>query len=169
MSVPLESVEGQRRGCGSRLKSGSRVSWYLGKWDGTKLRGTIHSDTPGGPPDRLVRAGPEAVALPSAGRPPVSIARRIIPISSGKGGVGKTTLALNYALALSQHGRTVLIDLDTGTSSVRNCIDTPVPHDLYHFFKKGHRLADCVTTLDARLDPAGHYQNFGFIASPQAT
>ena len=34
---------------------------------------------------------------------------RIIPISSGKGGVGKTTLALNYALSLSRHGRTILV------------------------------------------------------------
>lgn len=97
----------------------------------------------------------------------MSIARRIIPISSGKGGVGKTTLAVNYALSLSQHGRTVLVDLDTGTSSVRNCIDTPVAHDLYHFFKKGQRLADCVTTLDPKLDPSGRYAGFGFIASPR--
>ncbi len=97
----------------------------------------------------------------------MSIARRIIPISSGKGGVGKTTLALNYALSLSRHGRTVLIDLDTGTSSVRNCIDTPIERDLYHFFRKGARLADCVTSLDAKLDPAGHYRSFGFVASPK--
>ena len=95
------------------------------------------------------------------------IERRIIPISSGKGGVGKTTLALNYALCLSRHGRTVLIDLDTGTSSIRNCVDVPVERDLYHFFKKGHTLADCVTRLDARLDPAGEYKDFGFIASPK--
>jgi MinD-like ATPase involved in chromosome partitioning or flagellar assembly len=97
----------------------------------------------------------------------LSIARRIIPISSGKGGVGKTTLALNYALSLSRHGRTILIDLDTGTSSVRNCIDTPVGNDLYHFFKKGQKLSDCVTSLDPKLDPAGHYRSFGFIASPK--
>jgi MinD-like ATPase involved in chromosome partitioning or flagellar assembly len=93
--------------------------------------------------------------------------RRIIPISSGKGGVGKTTLALNYALSLSRHGPTLLLDLDTGTSSVRNCLDTPVTRDLYHFFKKGYALADCVTSLRPELDPAGHYRAFGFVAAPR--
>lgn len=97
----------------------------------------------------------------------MSFEKRIIPVSSGKGGVGKTTIALNYALCLARYGKTVLIDLDTGTSSLRTCIDTPVQRDLYHFFKKGAALADCVTPLDARLDPAGLYGNFGFVASPK--
>jgi MinD-like ATPase involved in chromosome partitioning or flagellar assembly len=92
---------------------------------------------------------------------------RIIPISSGKGGVGKSTLALNYALTLARHGRTILVDLDTGTSSIRNCIDTPVPRDLYHFFKKGTPLGDCVTSLSASLDPRGEFRNFGFVAGPK--
>jgi MinD-like ATPase involved in chromosome partitioning or flagellar assembly len=61
----------------------------------------------------------------------------------------------------------VLLDLDTGTSSVRNCVDVHVERDLYHFFKKGHTLADCVTPLDARLDPEGLFSNFGFVASPR--
>ncbi len=97
----------------------------------------------------------------------MSAEKRIIPISSGKGGVGKTTVAVNLALALARHARTVLIDLDMGTSSVRNGIDTPVTRDLYHFFRKGYRLDDCVTTLDAKLDPRGDYGRFGFIAAPK--
>jgi MinD-like ATPase involved in chromosome partitioning or flagellar assembly len=92
--------------------------------------------------------------------------KRIIPVSSGKGGVGKTTFAINFALGLSKYGKTVLIDLDFGTSSIRNSIDIPIKYDLYHFFKKDVPLKDCITPLDSRLDPKGEYKNFGFIASP---
>ncbi len=92
---------------------------------------------------------------------------RIIPVSSGKGGVGKTTFAINFALTLSRVAPTVLIDLDTGTSSIRNTIDVEVRKDLYHFFRKGARLDECLTTLDDRLDPEGLYKNFGFLAAPR--
>jgi MinD-like ATPase involved in chromosome partitioning or flagellar assembly len=89
---------------------------------------------------------------------------RILTVSSGKGGVGKTTFAINFALDLSRYGKTMLIDLDTCTSSIRNSIDIPINKDLYHFFRKGHPLEQCVTTLDKRLDPKNRYANFGFVA-----
>lgn len=92
---------------------------------------------------------------------------RIIPVSSGKGGVGKTTFAIHYALMLSRYGRTILVDMDMGTSSIRNSIDVPVPYDLYHFFRKDVPLEDCITPLSVRLDPQSRYKNFGFIASPR--
>ena len=92
--------------------------------------------------------------------------KRIIPISSGKGGVGKTTFAINFSLALSRYGRTVLVDLDTGTSAIRNAIDVPIGKDLYHFFRKGESLNHCVTPLDPKIDPEGKYRKFGFVAGP---
>ena len=92
---------------------------------------------------------------------------RIIPVSSGKGGVGKTTFAIHYALMLARYGRTILIDLDMGTSSVRNSIDAPVPYDLYHFFRKNLKLEECITPLTPKLDPEQRFKNFGFIASPR--
>jgi hypothetical protein len=48
MSVPIENVQPQKAAVRFSAKSGSRIAWYLGKWDGLKLRGTIHADSPTG-------------------------------------------------------------------------------------------------------------------------
>jgi MinD-like ATPase involved in chromosome partitioning or flagellar assembly len=93
--------------------------------------------------------------------------QRIIPISSGKGGVGKTTFAVNFALTLSRHAPTILVDLDTGTSSVRSALPIDPSHDLYHFERRGTPLAQCITTLERDADPQGKYRDFGVIASPR--
>jgi MinD-like ATPase involved in chromosome partitioning or flagellar assembly len=93
--------------------------------------------------------------------------RRFVTVSSGKGGVGKTTFAINFALTLARTAPTVLVDLDTGTSSVRNTLDVEVDRDLYHFFRHDTPLAACITRLDGRLDPGGRFRHFGFIAAPR--
>jgi flagellar biosynthesis protein FlhG len=52
-----------------------------------------------------------------------NVKRKIIPIAGGKGGVGKTVLSANLALALAGSGKnTIVIDLDLGGSNLHTCL-----------------------------------------------
>jgi ATP-binding protein involved in chromosome partitioning len=63
--------------------------------------------------DVEMSASVRAVAAPDAGRAPVEGVKNIIAVGAGKGGVGKTTVAVNLAVALAQCGSRVgMIDGD---------------------------------------------------------
>jgi flagellar biosynthesis protein FlhG len=49
--------------------------------------------------------------------------KKVVPVASGKGGVGKTILAANIALELAANGKnTVLVDLDLGGSNLHTVL-----------------------------------------------
>ena len=63
--------------------------------------------------DVEMSASVRAVAGPEAGRAPVEGVKNIVAVGAGKGGVGKTTLAVNLAIALAKCGSRVgIIDGD---------------------------------------------------------
>ena len=83
---------------------------------------------------------------------------QIIPIASGKGGVGKSLLAANLAVALGQGGkRVVLVDLDLGASNLHLVIgQRPGIASLGTWFSGKTDFKDIIQPTD--------YQNVYFIA-----
>ena len=83
---------------------------------------------------------------------------QIIPIASGKGGVGKSLLSANLAITLGQQGkRVVLTDLDLGASNLHLVIGQhPGTASLGSWFTEKTQFKDIIQPTD--------YQNVSFIA-----
>lgn len=70
---------------------------------------------------------------------------RVIAITSGKGGVGKTNLTVNLAVALSQRGQRVLIiDADLGMANVDVVLGSRAAHTLSDLLQPQVQLTDII-------------------------
>ena len=76
-------------------------------------------------------------------RPSIKSGARVIAITSGKGGVGKTNLTVNLAIAMTRIGRRVLIvDADLGMANVDVVLGTVSKHHLLHLLEPDVALED---------------------------
>lgn len=83
---------------------------------------------------------------------------RVIVVSSGKGGVGKSTLALNLSLGLSTLGKNViLLDADLGMANIDIMLGLVPRYNLYHMIKGNKTLKDIIINGPAglRIIPGG--------------
>ncbi len=78
---------------------------------------------------------------------------RVIAITSGKGGVGKTNIAVNLALSLGRDGRRVLLlDADLGLANADVLLGVQAKADLRHVLLEGRDLRDCLTPVGSGVD-----------------
>ena len=91
---------------------------------------------------------------------------RIVAVSSGKGGVGKTNFAINLALAYGQLGRKVIVlDADLGLANVNVILGVIPQYNLYHLIKKQKKLRDIILKTDYGIDIIAGASGFSKIAN----
>lgn len=81
----------------------------------------------------------------------------VFSVTSGKGGVGKTNIAVNLACCLAQEGkRVVLLDADLGLANVDVMMGLTPSRNLFHLFHEGASLSEilCDTPYGFKMLPA---------------
>lgn len=74
---------------------------------------------------------------------PIPTQARVITVTSGKGGVGKTNFTVALAIAFARHGKKVLvIDADLGLSNVDVILGSSPPGNLLQVMQGGYSLND---------------------------
>ena len=71
---------------------------------------------------------------------------RVITVTSGKGGVGKSNTAINLAVQFRKMGQKVIIlDADFGLANIEIMFGAVPKHSLYDLIYKGMNMSDIIT------------------------
>jgi len=91
---------------------------------------------------------------------------RIITVTSGKGGVGKTNLSINMALAFARLGKKVVVmDADLGLANVNVMLNMVPKFNLYHVIKKQKRIREILVETEYGISIVAGASGFSQIAN----
>ena len=91
---------------------------------------------------------------------------RIITVTSGKGGVGKTNVATNMAIAYGQLGkRVILIDADLGLANVNVMMNLIPQYNLYHVIRKQKKMSEIILNTEYGIRLVAGASGFSKIAN----
>ncbi|MDR2630237.1 MAG: MinD/ParA family protein [Spirochaetaceae bacterium] len=91
---------------------------------------------------------------------------RIITITSGKGGVGKTNVSVNMALAYARLGKKVVVmDADLGLANVNVMLNMVPKFNLYHVIRKQKTMKEILLETEYGISIVAGASGFSKIAN----
>ncbi len=91
---------------------------------------------------------------------------RVIAVASGKGGVGKTNMSINIAIAYSQLGKKVLVmDADLGLANVNVAMGIIPKFNLYHLIRQKKKMSEIIINTDYGIQIVAGASGFSKIAN----
>ena len=91
---------------------------------------------------------------------------RIITVTSGKGGVGKTNVSVNLALAYARTGRKVIVmDADLGLANVNVMLNMIPKYNLYHVIRKQKTMKEVMVETEYGISIVAGASGFSKIAN----
>ncbi|MFP4301035.1 MAG: MinD/ParA family protein [Spirochaetaceae bacterium] len=91
---------------------------------------------------------------------------RIITVASGKGGVGKTNISTNLALAYAELGKKViLMDADLGLANVNVVLGIIPKYNLYHLIRRQKSMKEIIMNTNYGIQIVAGASGFAKIAN----
>ena len=117
--------------------------------------------------ERVFYPGTEQTAAPkSSSSTRVERKTRIITITSGKGGVGKTNIATNMAITYAQMGKKVIVvDADLGLANVNVMMNIIPQYNLYHVLRKQKKMSEIIQDTEYGIKLVAGASGFSKIAN----
>ncbi len=91
---------------------------------------------------------------------------RIITVASGKGGVGKTNISINLALAYARMGKKVIVlDADLGLANVNVVLGVIPKYNLYHVIRKQKTMKEVILDTNYGIQIVAGASGFSRVAN----